>query len=97
MITALRSKDYPLGKTKAAVRGIAAIPHVSLPVTPEIALTALEIYEKHGGSRKLHYFDAFHVATAVHHRLPLITSDKYIVANESILGIRAINLRDRGY
>ncbi len=93
VITGLRSKDYPLSDAKAAIRGIAAIPHVSLPVTPEIALTALELYERHGGSRRLHYFDSFHVATAAHHRLPFITSDKYIVANEGALGIKAVDLR----
>lgn len=93
VITALRSKDYPLSEAKAAIRGIAAIPHVSLPVTPEIALTALELYERHGGSRRLHYFDSFHVATAALHRLPFITSDKYIVVNDGALGIRAIDLR----
>jgi predicted nucleic acid-binding protein len=93
VITALRSKDYPLSEAKAAIRGIAAIPHISLPVTPEIALAALELYERHGGSRRLHYFDSFHVATAALHRLPLITSDKYIIANEGALGIRALDLR----
>ena len=93
VITALRSKDYPLSEAKTAIRGIAAIPHVSLPVTPEIALTALELYERHGGSRRLHYFDSFHVATAVHHRLPLITSDKYIVAHDVALGIKSVDLR----
>ncbi len=93
VITALRSKEYPLSEAKAAIRGIAAIPHVSLAMTPEIALTALDLYEKNVGSRKLHYFDAFHVATAVHHRLPLITSDTYIIANMGALNMRAINLR----
>ena len=93
VITALRSKDVPLGEVKATIRGIAAIPHTPLPVTPAIALTTLELYERHGGSRKLHYFDSYHVATATHHRLPLITSDKYIIANEGALGIRALDLR----
>jgi predicted nucleic acid-binding protein len=94
VITALRSKDVPLGDVKAVIRGVAAIPHVSLPVTPAIALAALELYDVHGGSRRLHYFDSYHVATAAHHRLPLITSDKYMIANEGALGIRALDLRN---
>jgi len=41
-----------------------------------------------------HYFDAFHVATARMHGLPMITSDGYIIQRQADLGITAINLED---
>jgi len=69
------------------------IPHKSIPVTPEIASAALEIYSKFGGRRRLHYFDSFHVSTAKVERLPFYTSDKYIINNSDALGIRAVDIR----
>jgi predicted nucleic acid-binding protein len=63
-------------------------------LTPGIALTAMDLLEEHGGSRRLHYFDAYHVATAIHGSLPILTSDKYILDNQERLGVAAIDLRD---
>ena len=48
---------------------------------------------KHGGPRKLHYFDSHHVATALRTHTPLITSNRYIIDNQTQLGITAIDLR----
>ncbi|RLE75091.1 MAG: hypothetical protein DRJ44_06410 [Thermoprotei archaeon] len=48
---------------------------------------------QHGEHRKLHYFDAFHIATAKHYNLPLVTSDKYIVDNVEKLKVKVIDLR----
>jgi PIN domain nuclease of toxin-antitoxin system len=72
---------------------IASIPHRPLPITPQIAISALTLYMWNGSPRKLHYFDAFHVATARHHELPMITSDNYINEHQKNLGITAYNLR----
>ncbi len=57
-------------------------------------MEALKLYRVHGGRRKLHYFDSFHVATAKHYDLPLVTSDKYIVENAETLGIQVVNLKN---
>jgi hypothetical protein len=65
----------------------------SFPVTSAIAINALMIYDRHGGPRRLHYFDAFHVATAKINDLSMITSDKYIIEHQKELGIKAIDLR----
>ena len=68
-----------------------------LPTTVEIAAEALKLYRKHGGRRKLHYFDAFHVVTSKHYGIPLVTSDKYIIENAEKLGINVINLKTLKY
>ena len=93
VITGLRSKGMEIRDVIRVVLSIASIDHVSLPVTSAIAVNALMIYEKHGGTRRLHYFDAFHVATAQIHDLPMVTSDRYIVEHQRELGIKAIDLR----
>ena len=72
---------------------IASIGGTPLPITPTIALTAVSIYEQHGGPRKLHYFDAYHVATAHHNELLLITSDRYLIEHQKELGIQTLDLR----
>lgn len=69
------------------------IPHKSLPVTSEISGNALKIYSEFGGRRRLHYFDAYHVCTAIANSLPLYTSDKYVINNSKRLGVMAIDVR----
>ncbi|RLG52039.1 MAG: hypothetical protein DRN96_03805 [Thermoproteota archaeon] len=90
---ALRSSGVTLPKVIEFIEDIAAIPHEPLPVTSEIAAEALRLYEKHHGPRKLHYFDSYHIATAKHYNLPLVTSDRYIIAHARELGIKAVDLR----
>ncbi len=93
VITALRSKNIPIVDIKTAIRGIASIPHTPLPINPTIALTALELYETYGGSRRLHYFDSIHVATSIHHKIPILTGDSYIVDNHLSLNVDAVDLK----
>ena len=93
VITGLRSKGMEISKVIKVILAIASINHTSLPVTSAIAVNALMLYERHGRARRLHYFDAFHVATAKIHDLPMITSDKYILEHQKELGIKAIDLR----
>ena len=92
-ITGLRSKGVGFSTIVDILEKWVSIPHETLPLTPEIAIDALNMYRKHGGPRKLHYFDSFHVATAKHYKLPLITSDKYIIQHQNELGVEAIDLR----
>lgn len=91
--TGLRSKGMEIRDVIKVILAIASIKHVSLPITSAIAINALMIYEKHGGSRRLHYFDAFHVATAKINDLKMITSDRYILENQRTLGIKAVDLK----
>jgi predicted nucleic acid-binding protein len=81
------------GEIKKVIIAIASIGGTPLPITPTIALTAVSNYERHGGPRRLHYFDAYHAATAHHNELPLITSDKYLIEHQKELGIQALDLR----
>ena len=94
VISGLRSKGMMLTEIIQVLRAIASIPHTALPTTPTIAINALILYIRHGGSRKLHYFDAFHVATARTQELPIITSDTYIIEQQKNLGVNVINLRN---
>ena len=96
-ITALKSKGVKDDAILDLLDKWAAIPHRALPTTVEIATEALQLYRKHGGRRKLHYFDAFHVATSKHYGIPLVTSDKYIIENDEKLGINVINLKTLKY
>ena len=93
VISALRSQGADLDTVGSFVYDMRAIPHRALPVTVAIAREALDLYQKHSGSRKLHYFDSFHVATASQMDLPLITSDRFIVHNAGALGIEAVDVR----
>jgi len=93
VISGLRSKTMELGTIIEVLTAIASIPHTPLLITPSVAISALTIYMRHGGPRKLHYFDAFHVATARLNELPLITSDHYINEQQTSLGVTALNLR----
>ncbi len=93
MIAGLRSQKVPLENVLEFIKDMRAIPHTSIPVTLDVAITAVELYLKHGGSRRLHYFDSFHTATSQLEKLPLFTSDKYILEHASQLGIKAIDAR----
>lgn len=93
VITGLRSKGMEIGDVIKVILAIASIHHTPLPVTSSIAVNALMLYDRHGGPRRLHYFDAFHVATAKINDLPMVTSDKFIIEHQKELGIKAIDLR----
>jgi predicted nucleic acid-binding protein len=93
VISALRSQRVPLTTIRGFLADMKTIPHRALPVTLELATSALDLYQKHGGPRKLHYFDSFHVATAQMERTPLLTSDRYILSHMDEMKIRAIDVR----
>lgn len=93
VISGLRSKGMELREVIQILTAIASIPHTPLPVTPAIAISALTLYMRHGGPRKIHYFDTFHVATAKLHELPIITSDTYINEQQENLDIKTLNLK----
>lgn len=93
VISALRSQRVPLGKVREFVRDMKTIPHQTLPVTPDTAALALQIYMKHGGRSKLHYFDSFHVATSQLEKLTLLTSDGYVLDHADQLDIKIRNAR----
>lgn len=93
VISALRSQEVRLEKVESFVSDMRTIPHEPLPVTGEVARMAIRIYLEHGGARKLHYFDSFHVATASQHNAPLLTSDKYVNQNHVELGIETVDAR----
>jgi len=93
IICGLRSKAMDLNDIIQVLIAIASIPHASLPLTPPIAISALTLYIRHGGPRKIHYFDTFHVATAKLHELPIITSDNYINEQQTNLGITVYDLK----
>ena len=93
IVSMLRSNDVSLNNVVEFTNAASKIPHKPLPLNPKIVAQALKYYMEHGGPRKLHYFDSYHVATAKHYNLPLLTSDKYIINHSRELGIQAINLR----
>ncbi len=93
IISALRSQRVDLGTIMSFLRDLRAIPHHTIPVTLDVAATAIDLYSKHGGSRRLHYFDSFHVATSQLERIPMLTSDKYIIEHAERFGIKAIDAR----
>lgn len=96
-VTAFRSKGIEVEVIVDVLEKWASIPHETLPVTVEVAIEALRLYGQHGGLRKLHYFDAFHIAAAKHYNLPLVTSDRYIIKNAQELGVEVIDLRRKYY
>jgi len=59
VISGLRSKGMELKEVIQILTAIASIPHTPLPVTSAIAISALTLYMRHGGPRKIHYFDTF--------------------------------------
>jgi len=93
IITAYRSKGYSVEEVKKLLVDIEAIPHETLPLTLKTATLAMNLYAKYGGPRKLHYFDAFHVATSIIQQKPLLTSDQFILENSQAMGLQTINLR----
>lgn len=93
VISALRSDKIPLGTILNFLRDMMTIPHRALPFTVEIAASAMDLYLKHGGRRRLHYFDSFHVATSEKEQIPLLTSDNYILDHSKDMNIKAINPR----
>jgi len=64
IVTGLCSKGMEIDEVLRGILAIASIDHQSLPVTAAIAVNALILYDRHGGDRRLHYFDSYHVATA---------------------------------
>ena len=91
-ISALRSDKVSLYIIHDFVSKMKSIPHKALPVSAEIAEEALVMYQKHGGRRKLSYFDSFHAATPKRYTLPLLTSDDYMTQHAKDLGITATDL-----
>ena len=94
LITSYRVKGYRIDEVKNILLDLRTIPHEIVPVTLEISILAMDLYSKYGGSRRLHYFDAFHVATASCLDNPLITSDQFILENNKNLGIKTIDLKE---
>jgi predicted nucleic acid-binding protein len=93
IITALRSSNTSIDVVVEFLSDLRKIPHEVLPTSVESAAEAMRLYSRYGGSRRLHYFDSFHVATAKLHELPLVTSDRFILENSDQLRIVAIDLR----
>lgn len=92
-ITAIRSGGAPIGVAIKFVADLKAIPHITLPITAEVAEEAAKLYRLHAGRRRLHYFDAFHVACSKRYQITLVTSDSYVVEHAKDLGVSAIDLR----
>jgi predicted nucleic acid-binding protein len=93
IITALRSDHTAMDVVIELLHDLRRLPHEVLPTTLDIAEEALVLYARYGGSRRLHYFDSFHVSTAKQYELPLVTSDRYILENSVELGIVTLDLR----
>ena len=96
VISALRSQKRTLDEAANFIADMKAIPFESLPVTTGVAAKAMEVYNAYGGRGRLHYFDSFHVATAIQYSMPLATSDLYIVKNARTLGLETVNVRRLG-
>jgi len=94
LITAYRTGGYEPNDVKNMLLDLRAVPYEVVPTTLNIAILAMDLYSKYGGSRRLHYFDSFHVATASTIGEPLITSDKFILENAENLGIKTIDLKE---
>jgi predicted nucleic acid-binding protein len=91
--TALRSQGVDTSQCSKFLADTKLIPHESVPLTPEVASKALELYSEFGGRRRLHYFDAFHVSTAKALNITFYTSDKYVIHNSERLGIKVVDIR----
>jgi len=94
LITAYRTKGYRSSDVKNILLDLRAIPHEVVPTTLDIAVLSMDLYSRYGGTRRLHYFDSFHVATASTVGEPFITSDDFILENAKNLGIKTIDLRE---
>jgi len=93
IVTALRSDDVAIDLVIELLTDLKKLPHEVLPTTLDIAIEAMKLYSQYGGSRRLHYFDSFHVATAKLNELPFVTSDRYLLKNSTKLGIVSLDLR----
>ena len=93
IITAYKSQGTPDVQIIRLLEDLAAIKHHCLPPTLDLSISALKYYHRYGGSRKLHFFDAFHVATALKYAMPLVTSDQFILQQAKQMNIDVINLR----
>jgi predicted nucleic acid-binding protein len=93
VVAALRSQNISLQKVSGFLDDMKAIPHRTVTVNLDVAVRAIELYRKHGGSRKLHYFDSYHVATSQIEKLPLLTSDKFIIDHANPFEIDVIDAR----
>lgn len=94
IVTALRSKSISLEEVIKFLAGMASIPYEPLPLNPSISVNAMNLYNKYGGSRRLHYFDSYHVASALQLGLPLITSDSFIIEHKRELGVSVLDLKN---
>ena len=93
-ISALWADEVPLETVLSFVSDMKVISNSSMPMSAEIAEDALSMYMKHGGRRKLSYFDSMHLATAKRYDLPFLTSDRYVIRNAKTLGVRTFDLAD---
>ena len=93
-ISSIRGRGNPLEIALQFVADMKTIPHEAVAVSAEIAEEALRLYGAFGSSRRLHYFDAFHVATGKRYDLSLVTSDGCILEHQADLKIVAKNLAD---
>ncbi len=93
IISALRSGGASLEGVMEFLTSMREVPHTPLSITAELAHDALAIYNTYGGSRRLHYFDSFHVAASRIYHLPLLTSDEFVFAHRADLQVEIINLR----
>jgi len=87
-ISAIRADGTSLEVAHSFVSDMRSIPHVTLPMSAEVAEEAMALYTKYGGRRKLSYFDSFHVATAKRYALKMLTSDQYIIENACTLAVQ---------
>lgn len=94
LVTALRSDGTAIDVVSELLSDLRKLPHETLPTTLDVASEAVTLYASYGGSRRLHYFDSFHVATSKVFDLPLVTSDRFILRNMKRLGITALDLRN---
>jgi len=94
IITALRSDNIKIEVVIEMISDLRKLSHEVLPTTVDVAEEAMCLYSQHGGSRKLHYFDSFHVATAKQYDLALVTSDRYILRHSDKLGVKVLDLRE---
>ena len=96
IITAYKSQGTTDSQILRILEDLAAIKHKCIRSTLDISISALRYYTQYGGPRKLHFFDAFHVATARKYEFPLVTSDKFILQHEKKMKIETIDLESIG-
>lgn len=92
LVWALRSGGASIDDAILFLEAMKKISHKPMLMTVELAYDALQLYRKYGGPRKLHYFDSFHIATAKRYRLPLVTSDEFIIKHKDELEIDIADL-----